>query len=174
MRFWPFGRKMGSEQAQPDCGETAIPTHLRPYFVPKELRDKTQIIGSLRCTCGCTAFSANVSKNDDCVFCAVCADCGQDILLFDARVHGWDALVCHMPGIYLAEGDVPAQCDKCGGGKFRVELLIEPTDKAEFVSCVEGELPDDVWVNAFTFFAVNLTYVSCGKRLSGWAEVETA
>lgn len=175
MKFWPFGKKKAQSPISVTAAEDAVPTHLKSYFVRwQEKREATQIIGDIRCTCGCMAFAASQSKDDDCVFRLTCNDCGQEILLFDARVHGWDALVCHMSGEFFQLGDVAARCEKCGSERFCATVLIEPTDKAEFVSCVAGELPDSEWVNAFTWFAAHLTCVECGCKMRDWADIETA
>lgn len=152
-----------------------MPTHLKPFFVQQHgTGGEAQITGDIRCTCGCVTFGAKHSKDDDCIYHLICDHCKQDILLFDARVHGWDALVCHMPGEALQLGDVAARCEKCGSESFSTTVWIEPTDKAEFVSCVEGERSDSEWVNAFTWFAAHLTCAQCGHKMRDWADIETA
>ena len=175
MKFWPFGKKKVEMPIPVPADEDAVPTYLKPYFVQRqEKHDATQITGDVCCTCGCTVFAARQSKDDDCVFRLTCVDCRREILLFDARVHGWDALVCHMPGEALQLGDVVARCEKCAGERFHATVWVEPADKAEFVSCVEGELPDSEWVNAFTWFAAHLTCAECGCKIRDWADIETA
>lgn len=171
MKFWPFRRKM----PLPVPADLPVPTHLRPFFVVRtDLGDASQLAGDIRCTCGCASFAAARSRDDDCLYHLTCDQCGQHVTLFDARVHGWDALVCHMPGEYLNRGEVTEQCRKCGGGRFSADVWIEPAQKEEFIACVEGELPDDEWVNAFTWFAAHLTCAKCGCRVRGWADIETA
>ena len=175
MRFWPFGKKKVQQPIEASCTELAVPNHLRPFFMQRtDKGNDTQITGDIRCTCGSASFAAKHSKDDDCIYRLNCADCGQDILLFDARVHGWDALVCHMPGEHLQQGEVTEQCEKCASRCFGATVWIEPTQKEEFISCVEGELPDEAWVNAFTWFAAHLTCVECGRKLHSWADIETA
>ena len=175
MKFWPFGRKNTTTPVVAPCAELPVPTHLKAFFVPQpDKGNKTQITGEICCTCGCTMFAAHHSKDDDCIYHLTCADCRKNILLFDARLHGWDANVCHMPGEYLQMGEENAVCHKCGGEHFHVTVWIEPTEKAEFVSCVEGELPESEWVNAFTWFAAHLTCADCGCKQRDWADIETA
>lgn len=171
MGFWNFGRK------KPDVrgAEMSVPTHLKPFFMADpSRRSEPQIAGSIRCICGCTSFAARCSRDDDCLYTLKCDQCGQDVLLFDARVHGWDALVCHMPGECLNLGEITEKCEKCGGERFTVEAWIEPAEKDEFISCVEGEFPDEAWVNAFTWFATHLTCTRCGCKVRGWADIECA
>lgn len=175
MKFWPFGKKKEKASAAESCVELPVPTHLKPFFAPMpDKRNTTQITGDIRCTCGCVEFAAKHSKDDDCIYHLICDACGKDILLFDARVHGWDAAVCHMPGEYLRLEDVTVRCEKCGSERFNVTIWVEPTEKEEFISCVGGELPDSEWVNAFTWFAAHLTCVGCGCEQRDWADIETA
>ena len=175
MKFWPFGKKKTQQTVTAPCDNTVVPTHLKPYFVQRaDKESKTHITGDIRCNCGCMVFAAHHSKDDDCIYRVTCADCQKEILLFDARRHGWDAIVCHMPGEYLQAGEENAVCPKCGGEHFHVTVWIEPTEKAEFVSCVEGELPESEWVNAFAWFAAHLTCDDCGCKQRDWADVETA
>ena len=175
MRFWPFGKKRVEQPIEGAMAESAVPTHLQPFFMQRvDKGNDTQITGDIRCSCGSTSFAAMHSRDDDCVYRLICAGCGQDILLFDARTHGWDALVCHMPGEYLGQGEETEKCESCGGECFEVTVWIEPIEKAEFISCAEGELPEEAWVNAFTWFAAHLTCTRCGKQKRGWADIETA
>ena len=175
MRLWPFGKKKEQMSVETPRAEPAVPTHLKPFFIQREdKRNDTQITGDIRCTCGCETFVAKQSKDDDCIYRLTCDACGTDILLFDARVHGWDAIVCKMPGEHLQLGDTTAKCEKCGGEHFHVTVWVEPTEKEEFISCTEGELPDSEWVNAFTWFAAHLTCAECGCKQRDWADIETA
>lgn len=175
MKFWPFGRKKAQALVADPCTELPVPTHLKPFFVPMaDKNNTTQITGSIRCTCGCEAFAAQRSVDNDCLFRLNCDACVQEVLLFDARRHGWDSVVCHEPVEAMQMGESTARCEKCGREHFGVTVWIEPTEKAEFVSCVEGELPDGEWVNAFTWFAAHLTCTHCGYRQRDWADVETA
>lgn len=172
MWLWPFGRKKKAVAA-PDS--PPVPTHLKPFIKLQPGKDGAlQLTGSIRCTCGCIAFSAYRNQDDDSRFRLVCRNCDQDILLFDARQHGWDTVVCHVPVEDAQAGETAEVCPACGSNSFGVTVWIEPASREEFVSCVEGELPDEEWVNAFTWFAAHLTCVGCGKKQRDWADVETA
>lgn len=171
MKFWPFKRR----KTDPHMQELPVPMHLKPFFVVNgDQGDAKQLTGDIRCACGCTTFTASHSRDDDCLYWLNCDGCGQEVQLFDARVHGWDAVVCHMPGEFMNLGDVAEKCEKCGGDRFGAAVWIEPANKEEFITCVEGELPDCEWVNAFTWFATHLTCTCCGHRMRGWADIETA
>lgn len=171
MKFWPFKRQIPDKSSE----ESPVPTHLKPFFVvDRKKNDEDQLSGDIRCTCGCMAFTASRSRDDDCLYRLNCDRCGQDIQLFDARVQGWDAVVCHMPGELMDMGEVIEKCGKCGGDRFSAVVLIEPAQKEEFIACVEGERPDCEWVNAFTWFAAHLTCTCCGHRMRSWADIETA
>ena len=170
MKLWPFGKKQAATHA-----ELPVPTYLKPFLVPEPYKGETaQLAGEIRCTCGGVAFSAHRNIDDDNRFHGVCRNCDKDILLFDAHRHGWDALVCHVPAEDADAGESTETCPKCGSNSFAVTVWIEPTNVEEFVSCVEGELPDEEWVNAYFWFAAHLTCIGCGKKLRGWADIETA
>ena len=175
MKLWPFGKKKEPVPMETPSNEPAVPTHLKPFFVQwADKGNDTQLTGDIRCSCGCEVFAARQSKDDNCLYHLTCDACRKDLLLFDARAHGWDAMVCKMPAEHLQRGDIAAKCEKCGSERFGVTVWIEPAEKAEFVACVEGELPDSDWVNAFTWFAAHLTCTGCGCRQRDWADIETA
>lgn len=173
MKLWPFSRKK-NVQTEPSC-EIPIPSYLRPYWVTVEHKnDPQQITGNIRCACGCTAFRALRSNDDDRLWHAICRDCKNDILLFDVNQHGWDAIICGDRIDDMHAGESAAQCPKCSGDEFGVTVWVEPTDKQEFISCNENGLPESEWVNAYTWFAAHLTCVNCNHRLRDWADIETA
>ena len=67
----------------------SIPTHLKPYLIPREGENNCefQVTGTIRCTCGCECFSARES-NDGLLAHLTCRDCGGEIQLLDAGRHG--------------------------------------------------------------------------------------
>ena len=175
MKFWPFGRKKMTAPVAAPCAELPVPTHLKAFFVPRSDKgNKTQITGEICCTCGCKEFSAHRQQDSNGYYHLTCGVCGKNIMLFDERQHGWDTLVCHMQYESCQTEAVAEKCDKCGCERFGATVWIEPAEKEEFVSCVEGELPDAEWVNAFTWFAAHLTCASCGSKQRDWADIETA
>ena len=152
----------------------AVPSYVEKYFVPQEMkRGEEGVGGSIRCTCGCTAFKAMHSVDDDRLFHLLCTHCGNDILLFDGAKHGWDALVCQMPMEDLQLGEASEQCAKCGCEDFCADVWYEPTEREEYDSC-RGELPEEDWVNAFTWFSADLICSGCGRKIHSWADIETA
>lgn len=173
MQLWPFGKK------ETDAGvpheELPVPTYLRKYFVPvQEKCSMSEVTGSICCTCGATVFKARRSEDYGCLFRLVCASCGQDILLFDAKQHGWDALVCGVVPEDDATDDCTEQCAKCGGEDFHVTVWIEACQKEEFTEDVPAGLTEDDWVNAYGWFGAHLTCAHCGHKERDWADVETA
>lgn len=172
MRFWPFGKKKPAEAEKP-VG-LPIPTFVKLFLVPDMKKSGMEnVYGSIRCTCGCTAFAAMHSRDDDRLYHLLCRDCGQDILLFDGQKHGWDALVCQMLMEDMQAGEDSERCAKCGCADFHADVWYEPTAREEFDSCRE-DLPGEEWVNAFTWFGAGLTCCGCGHRIRSWADVETA
>lgn len=173
MKLWPFNSKK-SEVPVP-CEELPIPTHLRQYFIPvQEKCSMTEVTGDIRCTCGGMSFKARRSGDYGCLFSLACTSCGKEILLFDSKQHGWDALVCGMISEDDATIDCTEQCAKCGCENFHTIVWIEACHREEFVEDVPDGLTEADWVNAFGWFGAHLTCANCGHRARDWADVETA
>lgn len=172
MGWLPFGSKKDRVNIQSD--ELPVPTCLKPYFVPIAGKcSMTELSGGIRCSCGANSFRAIGSEEPGLRYRLCCTGCGQDVLLFDAWQHGWDALVC---GVLPEDGAVPEHaesCGKCGGDAFRADVWIEPVEREEFVSDIPEGLTEADWVNAYTWFAATLTCARCGRRVRDWADVET-
>lgn len=152
-----------------------MPACLKKYYVP-ELSEcsMTEIMGSICCSCGEKAFRALSSEEPGLRYSLKCLACGQDILLFDARRHGWDALVCGDVPDGESGADQAEACEKCGGDAFRAEVWIEHIAREEFVSDIPEGLTEDDWVNAHGWFGASLTCDRCGRQIRSWADVETA
>lgn len=170
--FWPFGKKKPVGDEAPV--ELPVPTFVKPFLVPDRKKSSLEnVYGSIRCACGCADFSAMHSVDDDRLYHLLCRDCGQDVTLFDGQRYGWDALVCQTPMEDLQSGEAAERCPKCSCADFRADVWYEPTAREEYDSCREA-LPEEDWVNAFTWFGADLICSSCGHRLRSWADVETA
>lgn len=172
MKLWPFGKKKSDDADEPV--ELPIPTFVKPFLTPDRKKSSLEsVYGSIRCTCGCTAFTAMHSVDDDRLYHLLCRDCRQDILLFDGQRYGWDALVCQMPMEDMQSGEAAQRCAKCGCSDFHANVWYEPTAREEYDSC-RDTLPAEEWVNAFTWFSADLKCSVCGHMLRSWADVETA
>ncbi|MBQ2953362.1 MAG: hypothetical protein IJE07_07370 [Clostridia bacterium] len=173
MKLWPFGSKKSN--APVTCGELPVPKCLKRYFVPELGKcSMAEITGDIRCTCGAMAFKARRSEDVGLRFSLTCSSCGEDILLFDAKQHGWDALVCGIVPDDEANDETSEQCAKCGHEEFRATVWIEACEREEFVEDIPEGLTEDDWVNAYGWFGAHLTCVQCGHRVRDWADVETA
>lgn len=173
MKLWPFGKKKTVPAAP--AKELAVPTYLLPYWKTDATHgDAQQLAGTLQCKCGCQTFQSLSSNDDDRLYHAVCKECREDVLLFDANTCGWDALICGVQTEDAHAGETAAKCPKCGCEHFGVTVWVEPTDKQEFISCNDRGLPESEWVHAYTWFAAHLTCADCGHRLRDWADIETA
>ena len=104
------------------------------------------------------------------MFGLTCTSCRQEILLFDEKQHGWNALVCGMIPADEVTIDYTEQCAKCGGEDFRVTVWTEACNREEFVEDVPAGLTEADWVNAYGW----LTCAHCGHKEYNWADVETA
>lgn len=173
MKFWPFGRKKLDTIVE--LGNLPIPTYLKKYYVPApEKCSMTEIAGDICCTCGSMAFKARRSADYGRLFSLTCVACGEDILLFDAKQHDWDSIVCGVVPDDDAVADIIGQCAKCGHEDFRTTVWIEACQRDEFVEDVPAGLTEDDWVNAYGWLGAHLTCVHCGHKVRDWADVETA
>lgn len=173
MDICPIDRKKSVAAVPSD--KLPIPTYLRPYFVPiQEKSSMAEVTGNIRCTCGGMTFKARRSEDYGCLFGLKCTSCGQDILLFDAKQHGWDALVCGMIPDDDATIDCTEKCAKCSCEDFYVTVRIEACQREEFIEDIPAGLTAGDWVNAYDWFGAHLTCAHCGHRERDWADVETA
>lgn len=152
-----------------------FPTYLRHSLVPDQAKcSQQEVTGDIHCTCGCTAFQAYQSEEIGFLFRLVCCGCGTEITLFDARQHGWDAIVCGAIPEEPVTADCKETCRKCGGEAFHTQVWVEPCQKEEYTEDVPDGRTEEEWVNAFTWFGAHLTCAGCGRRIRDWADAETA
>lgn len=173
MKLWPFGGKKSDNAVQSEI--LPVPTYLKSYFVPdQEKCNMAEVTGNIRCTCGGMIFKARRSEDYGCLFGLECASCGKEILLFDSKQHGWDALVCGVIPEDDASLDCAETCAKCSGEDFYVTVWIEACQKEEFIEDITEGLTEDDWVNAYDWFGAHLICAHCGHKERDWADVETA
>lgn len=162
-----------------------IPNRIKQYFLLTDQRqngENTLVSGRLRC-CEQPTFSLRTvgavqhglfhrmslyPGAEGLAIRAVCAQCGRDILVFDARFDGYDNCFSGTGETsFSTAGSV--QCMKCGGGIFSVELRFEYPDRQELadLGCTNPE-------NAFTWIWISLTCSQCGKRYTDFVSHETA
>ncbi len=156
--------------------ELPIPRHLTEYLipVPEEENCEFQVTGTLRCTCGCEAFSV-MESNDGLLARAACRNCGKEIELLDAGKHGWNGFVCHLDPLDRTEKLWKAACEECKGEHFRVRVWISSQGPEDFMSeCVahDDSFNGEDWVDAFEWMQVSLECLHCGIEMDNWLDYE--
>ncbi len=126
----------------------AIPTHLASFVEPAETSEtSSNLTLRLKCPCGGNTFEILYQKGGDknekgeptpgpveaeyrgeffFVIRARCANCREERLVFDARVHGYDALIGGWPGNQDMERP-PLRvwsCRRCGDSVHQVFVAL--------------------------------------------------
>jgi len=183
---------------RPDGGsEPHLPTHLAACSEALTTESPGEAHGSLRCPCGGVSFEilhhdrgreegargpvATVSGDvHEFVIAARCVRCAMSHLIFDARVHGYDALLGDAPG--KRPESRPAMetwtCLKCGGRTHRATFAVQLPDETEIQAMLEeergGPPKPDTWYDAFFWFSMGVTCEACGLETPDFVEYECA
>lgn len=179
-----------------------IPTHLQNiYHLDMDKSEPDFLTGRIKCTCGCVSFQIRHNHDETPFECtaenlakiferitdpdevcysmmvrAECMDCGKDLLLLDAAVHGYDGFVCH-DGTSAPDSELKTRiCPTCGKAHFAVTMTIEPEDYEQFQEEVVTEYPDEFkpsdFVDAFNWMTISLRCTHCGHSDNGWIDME--
>ena len=153
-----------------------IPSHLKDIFV-LDNNDQTEyeVSGSIKCKCGSEHFEV-FSSNDRQIVKVKCAECGEEMIIFDSGKHGWDGYVCKDDFLDRDDPFVAYSCEECGGNKFRVGLKISSQGKQDFIDeCVSNDdsFSAEEWVDAFEWIVINLICVNCNSESNEWLDLET-
>ncbi len=168
-----------------------IPTHLKEILVVDEkASDIHDIEGSLRCTCGCKKFLLRnfadyynaqpcvARKNDGYAFVikAVCADCGNEWVVFDLSKHGYNGFVCK-DGLTVDDSELEKYlCSKCFSEYFFVKIGIEVENKEQFIEECVTEYPDEFspedYINAFNWITISVKCCHCEIKNDDWVSLE--
>lgn len=166
------GHKVDLSRLNDEKIEMPIPAHLKDYLtVDAKKSNEKRLYASLKCGCGEDKFKIEKSTNH-CVVKAVCQKCQKEILVFDAREHGWDGYVC---GLFRGEPSGPfeeAKCKQCQQNVFKADIVIFSKGKLDFIhnACQEPveeagrTFAEDEWVNAFANISIYLKCVHCNKK----------
>ena len=156
-----------------------IPSYI--YSFATIIKENKHIIClSIRCSCGCNLFllqsncvqcsadkqkkrmagdirlnagdaEADHQKTLTHIICARCADCGKIIVLFDNRLHGYNALV----GGLKTDGE-KEPLPFFDAVPHQIELkIINDLTYEEFVDDWEMDVPEDTYSNAFSYIAIS-------------------
>ena len=95
----------------------------------------------------------------------LCAKCGDELLLFDDGIHGYNAVVCddraHLPMNYLQSNRALLQKLTCGCGGSTYSVIVEV-----MYDCDDGgveDIPASQWDDAYGCFRSSARCSSCGK-----------
>lgn len=102
---------------------------------------------------------------------AVCVACRRERVLFDSDLHGYHAVT---GGEYAAElAALPRprlwvwRCLGCGSVAHQMWLTVTLESRCDFVDPALGEVNEDRWLNAFSWFSVDIRCCACGRDTKG-------
>lgn len=164
-----------------------IPTALWEIFQPEEGRcSEARAQGQVVCGCGCPHWRVQESNHRQRVQ-LICAGCGAHYLVFDAGRTGWDGLVCGQDFLERREPWQEVDCPECRGGIFWVWANLANPGRQAFLDALNSQdpaqkaerllrerlTPQD-WVDAYSWFALDLECIDGGHKQVGWLDAETA
>jgi hypothetical protein len=106
---------------------------------------------------------AEIDGNLYFVIVAKCDRCALEHLLIDRDFHGWEGVVCHdveqasrpRPGL------VAWACCACGKESHRIVVRILSEGEEDFIDQAP-DLDPSLWIEAFSWFEMDVTCVNCG------------
>lgn len=173
-----------------------IPSHLRKIIEPTAICDETCLDGKLRCICGCNQFKLHVPDNivssnnikrplpadaEKGFFFAIeaeCLNCHTPHLLFDAALHGYNALICNGDGAVILSPRpfVDWVCSACSGEGHEIIVTTRSRNRHE-AKLEYGDFPKyqgKNWADPFDSFSMTITCSQCGTVSDDWVDYETA
>ena len=171
-----------------------LPKHLKKIFiVDKEETDSSNLIGKIRCTCGCEEFYIDTFSSyygeDKCISFsedvegysllvrAECACCKKKWTIFDFSKHGF-------PGFVFGEGTavneneelIRYSCNKCNQKVFTIDVCIQPEDKEQFIDenviVHPDKFSENDYVEAFDWIVISLDCKKCNHKNEDWLNLE--
>ena len=108
-------------------------------------------------------------------FMAICSQCGQEILIFDSRKHGYNSLTALDQKNYSEDfrTEKRGKCSKCGYESTEISLAISSTGKSDLLNENAEVINNNNWENAFDWFTVSVKCSGCGKETKKYLDVET-
>lgn len=177
--------------------KTPIPSHLKSNIkiCVDEKNNENNFVAELFCECSSNLFqieyvgklkkslfgSYSVYPTEDNDFRValktVCNDCGKSIIVFDSKLHGYDALIERKENQQLIPVAVfnKFSCSKCAHKAFTIGLKITSPGKAEYEDLYkDGIFKDGDWADAFDWITISPTCDKCKKTNNKFIDFETA
>ncbi len=107
---------------------------------------------------------------------AVCVACRQERVLFDSDLHGYYAVEGGENIVESAALPRPRlwvwRCLGCGSATHRVRVAVTLESRYDFVDATRGEVCEERWANAFSWFDMDICCCECGRDTKGWVSYE--
>ena len=185
------------------------PTHLAGCLAPARVTDGgTLFEAAVRCSCGgervevhyhgkthqpggrsdpipCTVQLPGLSGYDACWFGlkTVCPACRREQILFDSKLHGWDAVAASSAAARARAAAlprpplVPWACLVCGATAHACEVRLRLPSPGGFLSDTFEDagwpMPRSRRAEAFGWFGLSIRCCECGRQTDDWAGYET-
>lgn len=171
-----------------------LPRHLQKIFIVNEKETNSDnLIGKIRCTCGCEKFYVDTFSSyygaDKCVSFSEdvegssllvrveCFSCREKWTIFDFSKHGF-------PGFVFGDGTpvdentelVRYSCNECNQEVFIIDVCIQPEDREQFIDENVVVNPDKFsendYVEAFDWIVISLECEKCNHINENWLNLE--
>ena len=99
---------------------------------------------------------------------AKCKHCGKEILLFDDRYYGYDAMCMRyeQPNKpYRTDSKLKMKKPHCESAGYKIYVTIDSTGKEDLLEGADPEFINDKnWKDAFEWIKIDLECAKCGKK----------
>lgn len=171
-----------------------VPPHLKATVdLPSVESGDDFVTARLHCSCGSEHFrlrhpgqtheyrgeqiprTAEIEGRFYFVLDAQCVGCGEDRLLFDADLHGWNGVRCHDPeqANWPRPPLVVWRCARCAGDTHSAEITISGESFEDFRENSDEDATPEQWAECYGWFSMAIRCVGCGKETASWVEYET-
>jgi hypothetical protein len=197
------------DSSRPPDAPVPLPTHLAGWLARATLTEQdTYFEAAVRCPCGservevhypgqthqpsgrdspipCTVQLAGLTGYDAYWFGlkAVCAACRQECVVFDSKLHGWDAVVVCSAATKARAAVVPRTplvpwaCLDCGATAHTCTIHLRLQTPKQFLNDTFEDtgfpMPLSRWPDTFGWFGTSIRCCGCGRQTDDWVGYET-
>jgi hypothetical protein len=108
---------------------------------------------------------------------AVCAECGKDHVLFDANLHGWNAVVCREArsdtAVAANSPMIGWTCDRCDAREHSASIELISEGRQDALDESGGALDESNWQEGFGCINISIACCHCGRKVQNWVSYET-
>jgi hypothetical protein len=172
------------------------PSHLTHWLARMPSRcTGRKCVGHVQCPCGSRKirlstsgmrmehgkrFPQTVQIGDKFYFIitVICAECGKDHVLFDANLHGWNAVV----GGDATDRETAAAanppmigwtCDGCDATEHTASMELISEGRQDAMEESGGVLDETNWQEGFGWINISIACCHCGQKVPNWVSYET-